>query len=162
MQKVQLNYLRRIMEIPRSTPIHGTFLDLGILPIQSEIEQGQLCYLRQILVENVNDPVLKVYKKMFKYNTDRSCLFGGVDLWAFVMWGFSLERALRLLELLLSGLDFVLVSATVILGDVAFVWWGLCAMKGQLVCTFRRPVRAGVWVLPWGGFCIGDCGGGVA
>ena len=29
--------------------------------------------------------------------TDRS--FGGVDLWAFVMWGFSVERGFRLLEL---------------------------------------------------------------
>ena len=30
-------------------------------------------------------------------STDR--LFGGVDLWAFVMWGFSVERGLSLLEL---------------------------------------------------------------
>ena len=37
--KVQLNYLRRIMEVPRSIPIHRTFLELGILPIQFETEQ---------------------------------------------------------------------------------------------------------------------------
>ena len=40
------------MEVPRSTPIHGTFLELGISPIQFEIEQRQLCYLRQILVKD--------------------------------------------------------------------------------------------------------------
>ena len=60
------------MEVPRSTPIHGTFLELGIVPIQFEIEQRQLCYLRQILVKDENDPVLKVYKEMFKYNTERN------------------------------------------------------------------------------------------
>ena len=60
------------MEVPRSTAIHGTFLELGILPIQFEIEQRQLCYSRQILVREENDPVLKVYKEMFKYNTERN------------------------------------------------------------------------------------------
>ena len=60
------------MEVPRSFPIHGTFLELGILPIQVEIEQRQLCYLRQILVKDEKDPVLKVYKEMFKYNTERN------------------------------------------------------------------------------------------
>ena len=74
LQKVQLNYLRRIMEVPRSTPIHGTFLELGILPIPCEIEERQLCYLRQILVKDEHDPdpILKVYKEMFKYNTERN------------------------------------------------------------------------------------------
>ena len=57
LQKVQLNYLRRIMEVPRSTPIHGTFLELGILSIRFEVEQRQLCCLRQILVKNEHDPV---------------------------------------------------------------------------------------------------------
>ena len=42
LQKVQLNYLRRIMEVPRSILIHGIFLELGILPIQFEIEQTLL------------------------------------------------------------------------------------------------------------------------
>ena len=60
LQKAQLNYLRRMMEVPRSTPIHGTFLELGILPIQFEIEQRQLI------------PVLEIYKEMFKYDTERN------------------------------------------------------------------------------------------
>ena len=60
------------MEVTRSTLMHGTFLELGILPIQFEIEQRQLCYLRQILVKDENDPVLKVYKETLKYNTERS------------------------------------------------------------------------------------------
>ena len=72
LQKVQLNYLKRIMEVPRPTPIHGTFLKLGILKIEFEIEQRQLCYLKQITVKNENDPVLEVYKEMFKYNTERN------------------------------------------------------------------------------------------
>ena len=58
LQNVRLNYLRRIMEVPRSTPIHNTFLEFGILPIQFEIEQRQLCYLIQIIVKDEYDPVL--------------------------------------------------------------------------------------------------------
>ena len=60
------------MEVAKSTAIHGTFLESGILPIQFEIEQRQLCYLRQILVKDENDPVLRVYKEMLKYNTKRN------------------------------------------------------------------------------------------
>ena len=48
LQKVKLNYLRRIMEVPRSAPIHRTFLELGILQIQFDIEQRQLCYLKYL------------------------------------------------------------------------------------------------------------------
>ena len=69
-QKVQLNYLRRIVEVLRYTPIHDAFLEFGILPIQFETEQRQLCCLRQILVKDENDPVLEVYKEMIKYNCE--------------------------------------------------------------------------------------------
>ena len=43
--KAQLHYLRRVLEIPKSTPTAALFLDLGILLIQYEIEKKQLLYL---------------------------------------------------------------------------------------------------------------------
>ena len=42
LHKVQLHYLRRVLEIPKSTPTAALFLDLGTLPIQYEIEKKQL------------------------------------------------------------------------------------------------------------------------
>ena len=38
LQKVQLKYLRNIMEVGNSTPVAGTFLELGILQINFEID----------------------------------------------------------------------------------------------------------------------------
>ena len=49
LQDAQLNFLRRVMEVPKSTPIAALFLELGILPIQYEIEKRQLVFLKKIL-----------------------------------------------------------------------------------------------------------------
>ena len=37
LQNAQLAFLRRVMEVPRSTPVAATFLELGILPIRYEV-----------------------------------------------------------------------------------------------------------------------------
>ena len=37
------------MEVPRSTPIAATFLELVILPIRYEIEKRKLLFLKHIL-----------------------------------------------------------------------------------------------------------------
>ena len=47
LQGPQLNYLKRVMEIPKSTPTAALFLELGILPIQYEIEKRQLIFLKK-------------------------------------------------------------------------------------------------------------------
>ena len=56
------------MEVPRCTPIHGTFLELGILP--NSVRDGAASAL--LFVKDENDPVMKVYEEMFKYNTERN------------------------------------------------------------------------------------------
>ena len=71
-QDAQLNFLCRVMEVPRSTPTAGVYLELGILPIRYEIEIRQLLYLRKILMKDVNDPVLKIYCEMLKYPYERN------------------------------------------------------------------------------------------
>ena len=56
-QGTQLNFLRRAMEFPKSTPTAALFLELGILPIQYEIEKRQLVFLKRILDRQNDDPV---------------------------------------------------------------------------------------------------------
>ena len=46
LQGAQLNFLRRVMEVPKSTPTAALFLKLGILHIQYEIEKRQLVFLK--------------------------------------------------------------------------------------------------------------------
>ena len=71
-QDAQLNFLCRVMEVPRSTPTAGVYLELGILPVGYEIEIRQLLFLRKILMKDVNDPVLKIYCEMLKYPYERN------------------------------------------------------------------------------------------
>ena len=47
LQGAQLNFLRRVMKVPKSTPTAALFLELGVLPIQYEIEKRQLVFLKQ-------------------------------------------------------------------------------------------------------------------
>ena len=61
LQKAQLHYLRRILEIPKSTATFDFSLDPGILPIQYEIEKKQLLYLKCMLEKNADDPVQQTY-----------------------------------------------------------------------------------------------------
>ena len=61
LQEAQLRYLRNIMEVADSTPVAGTFLELGILPIQFEIDMKKLNFLWKILQKENDDPVKQVY-----------------------------------------------------------------------------------------------------
>ena len=47
MQKLQ--YLRRILEVPKSSSVAALRLELGILPIQFEIEKRQLLFPKVLL-----------------------------------------------------------------------------------------------------------------
>ena len=47
LKNAHLQYLRLILEVPKSTPIAALFLELGILPIQFETEKRQLLFLKQ-------------------------------------------------------------------------------------------------------------------
>ena len=67
LQKAQRCYLRSIMEVPGSTPVAATYLELGVLPIEYEIDIRRLCFLWIILQKNKDDPVRMVYTEMLKY-----------------------------------------------------------------------------------------------
>ena len=49
LQSAQLNFLRRVMEVSKSTPTAALFLELGILPVQYEIEKDAACILKKNL-----------------------------------------------------------------------------------------------------------------
>ena len=42
LQGTQLNFLRQVMEVLKSTPTAALFLEVGILPIQYEIETKEI------------------------------------------------------------------------------------------------------------------------
>ena len=50
LQGAQLNFPRRVMEVPKSTPTDALFLELGILPIQYEIEKRQLVFFKKFYI----------------------------------------------------------------------------------------------------------------
>ena len=70
--KAQLHYLRRVLEIPKSTPTAALFLDHGILPIQYEIEKKQLLSLKCVLEKNADDPVQQTYYQMLEYQGENN------------------------------------------------------------------------------------------
>ena len=68
----QLLYLRNVMEVPRGTPIAALYLELGILPIQFEIEKRQLLFLRRMLNKDIVDPLQLVCNEQLKYEFEKS------------------------------------------------------------------------------------------
>ena len=67
LQNAQLSFLRRVLEVPKSTPVAALYLELGVLSIQFEIEKKQLMFLKHLLEKNESDPALKLYQQMVKY-----------------------------------------------------------------------------------------------
>ena len=52
--------------MPKSTAVAALYLELGVLPIQFDIEKNQL-FLKHLLGKNESDPALKLYQQMVKY-----------------------------------------------------------------------------------------------
>ena len=67
LQKLQLNFLKLLMDVPRTTPNSALFLELGVWPVQYIIEQRQLLYLKRLLDRDNRDPVWLAYREMLKY-----------------------------------------------------------------------------------------------
>ena len=56
-----------MMEAPGSTPVTATYLEMGVLPIEYEIDICRLRFLWAILQKNDDDPIRMVYTEMLKY-----------------------------------------------------------------------------------------------
>ena len=61
LENAQKNFLRHVVEVPKSTPTSGLFLEMGILPVQFVIEVRQLMFPKKIITRDPSDPVKKVY-----------------------------------------------------------------------------------------------------
>ena len=62
LQKAKLRYLRNMMEVANSTPVAGTFLELGILAIQFDMRK--LNFLWKILQKENDDLVKQIYVEL--------------------------------------------------------------------------------------------------
>ena len=92
LQKAQRRYLRSIMEAPGSTSVAATYLELGVLPIEYEIDIRRLRYLWTIFQKNNDDPVRMVYTEMLKYPFVKK--IGQMMSWS---WGVSMASAWMML-----------------------------------------------------------------
>ena len=64
-KKAQRRYLKSVMEAPGSTPVAATYLEMGVLPIEYEIDMQRLRFSWTILQKNSDDRM--VYTEMLKY-----------------------------------------------------------------------------------------------
>ena len=63
LRRVQLKFLKRIMQAPNATPNCFTFLEFGLLPIDYEIHKRQLMFLQHILKLPPSAPVFQLYQQ---------------------------------------------------------------------------------------------------
>ena len=62
--------MRKILEVPRSTPTATLYLELGIWPIKYEIEIRQLFFSETCPRQKADDPCLLVYLQMLKFKEE--------------------------------------------------------------------------------------------
>ena len=72
LENAQKNFLRHVMEVPKSTPTSGLFLEMGILPVQFVIEMRQLMCLKKIIARDPSHAVKKVYLEMIKCSSENN------------------------------------------------------------------------------------------
>ena len=64
LQRVQLRLLKKLFDVPQSVSSSFLFLELGVLPIEYEIQKRQLTFLHHIVNLDSNDPVRLLYDQM--------------------------------------------------------------------------------------------------
>ena len=84
LRTLQLKFLKRIVGVASSTSNAFLFLELGVLPINFEIEKRQLMYLHRILQLEPDDPVWKLF-----WESVRLCDAGEKNWWAGVKTSLS-------------------------------------------------------------------------
>jgi hypothetical protein len=72
LQTIQLQFLKRILHVPRSACNCYTYLELGVLPVIAEIHIRKLSYLRKILRLDEDDPMKKTYQQQLMYVAEKN------------------------------------------------------------------------------------------
>ena len=73
LQSAWLKFMRKILEVPRSTPTAAVYLELGNWPIKYEIEIRQLFFLKHVLDKKADNPCLLVYLEILKFKDETNC-----------------------------------------------------------------------------------------
>ena len=63
LERLPQRFLKRVLQVPKSTPNTLVLLELGLLPIASEIHARQLRFLYHILSLPIEDPVRQTYEQ---------------------------------------------------------------------------------------------------
>ena len=67
LKAIQLKYIKRSLQVPDSTTGVICYMEMGVLPIEYEIDIRRLTFLHHIIQLEENDPVKLVYKQQAKY-----------------------------------------------------------------------------------------------
>ena len=72
LKTIQVKYLKRALQTSISTPNVLVYLELGVLPIEYEIDIRRLTFLQHILCLGEEDPVRKVYTEQHHYKEEKN------------------------------------------------------------------------------------------
>ena len=70
LSSIQNKYIKWMLHTPRGTCTSFTLLELGLLPVSSEIEYRKLCFLHHILNLPDDDPVKEAYEDQKLYSCE--------------------------------------------------------------------------------------------
>jgi hypothetical protein len=70
LEKLQLQALKRYLKTPTSTPNHALYMDLGILPLEAEVDITQFKYLWKLL--NSSNQANQILRTQLNLNTRES------------------------------------------------------------------------------------------
>ena len=73
LEKVDQNYLKRILESHSKTPKEALYLETGLLPIRYVAMKRRLMYLHNILIKPENELIKKVYEAQKLLPTKGDC-----------------------------------------------------------------------------------------
>ena len=86
LQVIQLRFLKRILQVPKSTPNCLVFMELGVVPIKYEIKSRQLNFLHQILTLERDDPVRRCFGEQERFPYEKN-------------WVSEVRESLKVLQL---------------------------------------------------------------
>ncbi len=69
---IQMQFLKRILQVPSSTSNCLVCFELGILPVEYEIHARKLVFLYHILSLETDDPVYQMYESLGKYTMEKN------------------------------------------------------------------------------------------
>lgn len=72
LKTIQLQFLKRILHVPRSTCNCLVYLELGVLPIVAVIHSRKLNFLHHILALEPEDPVRRMYEEQLTYEAEKN------------------------------------------------------------------------------------------